>query len=347
MARPLQLQNSKSAPEWQQRFMLAQDLEDLAASSLAPCAINDRDAFAILFEKLKKRQKDVSPTKDDQTFSVTVYADLTKVKANQTGAVGTDAVRGLQSVRGIIRGFSRKSRKRLLEKVAMVRDVSGGHFVRLSYPDEVLPRDPKQVKRDIANLRKRLKRRYPDMGGLWRMEFQDRKSGKHFGQLHPHFHLPIFGIDDNDVTWRLWLRDAWYEIVGSGLEKHRLNGTHSAPIKNRRHAMAYAAKYAAKESGTLFDRETGEILEVGRFWASFGKLDLSPSVIVRVTYQEFLELRRLVRGWMKSRNRKYARAMSRLSDLVGFSAFGLGDASCEGWRSPFDATIMRMVVGGL
>ena len=347
MAQPLPLQNSKIFAEWQTRYMLAQDLKDAVASSLAPCAITDRTSFVILSDKLQKDLPGPSPLKSDKTYSATVYADLLKVRADGVGVLGTEAGHYSGGIRGAISGFSRKSRKRLLEKIAKIRDISGGHFVRLGYPDEVLPRDPKQVKRDIANLRKRIKRRYPDMGGLWRMEYQDRKSGPHFGQLQPHFHLPIFGITDDDLTWRLWLRDAWYEVVGSGLEKHRINGTHSAPIINRRHAMAYASKYAAKESGTLCDRETGEVLQVGRFWASFGKLDLSPSLIVRVSYQEFIQLRRLVRGWMKSKNRRYAKTMSRLSDMVGFSAFGLGDNSWEGWRSPFETTIMRMVVGGL
>lgn len=82
-------------------------------------------------------------------------------------------------------------------------------MVALTYPAD-FPYDGKIVKRDLDVMRKRVARR--GMAALWVLEFQGRGA--------PHMHVLVKGKVNKQ-----WLSRAWYEIVGSGDEKHLRAGT--------------------------------------------------------------------------------------------------------------------------
>ena len=273
---------------------------------------------------------------------ITVSADLIKVSVPQVKNRGKDAPASSGGVRKAITEFSRKSRKRLLERMCEIRDVDGGFFVTLTYPDK-FPRSPHRWKRDVASFRKRFIRRYPNGGGIWRIEFKQRKSGENVQAIAPHWHIPVFGVTDSELEFRMWLREAWYEIVGSGDRRHLLAGTRADRIKNRRHAIAYASKYAAKENDDFYLMREDRRAQVGRFWAAFGNLDTSPVLETWLNYNQYVEYKRLVVKWMKSRKRKYARRLARQADNRGFSAFGLGGLSSEVWHTVWESAAIRML----
>jgi hypothetical protein len=106
--------------------------------------------------------------------------------------------------------------------------------------------------------------------GCWFLEFQKRGA--------PHFHVFLNGrVDKMRVAQR------WYEIVGSEDLNHRLAGTRIELLREQHAASAYAAKYASK----VEQKEPPEgFTDVGRFWGTFGDLDVSPVEVHEYMPQE-------------------------------------------------------------
>lgn len=99
------------------------------------------------------------------------------------------------SKRGRITGFSRTSRRRMLLFLARVRLAEDNLplFGTTTYPD-IFPEETAKFKRDLQAFLHRLKRRFPDGGILWRLEFKRRKSGENVGKLAPHFHWLLWNV---------------------------------------------------------------------------------------------------------------------------------------------------------
>lgn len=101
--------------------------------------------------------------------------------------------------RGKCKGFSRGSRRRLLDRLNQVSKAADlPTFITMTLPDDVF-RDnvaefAKEAKRWLDTWIKRLRRVEPAACGLWRIEWQSRKSGRHEGKLFPHFHCLLWGL---------------------------------------------------------------------------------------------------------------------------------------------------------
>jgi hypothetical protein len=101
--------------------------------------------------------------------------------------------------RGICRGFTFGSRRRMLDRL---NQVSVGadlpEFVTLTLPDDSfddsVTKFAKTAKLHLDTLLKRLRRVCPSATGFWRIEWKARKSGLHEGKLFPHFHLLVWGL---------------------------------------------------------------------------------------------------------------------------------------------------------
>ena len=212
--------------------------------------------------------------------------------------------------RGIIKGFSRESRKRLLDLLNMVRTeaLSSGLFMTLTYPDQ-FPTDPARWKRDIDVFLKRLKRAHPGAVVVWRLEWKERLSGQNQGQIAPHFHLIALSIPWMDLRW---LAESWYETVGSGDIRHLGAGTQAQRIRNKRGILYYAAKYMGKTA------ESPEFW-TGRVWGVVGR-DLLPVMLVtfQVTWDQFYRIRRVLRSWLEKRTGRKARAKLRGMGMTAY-----------------------------
>jgi hypothetical protein len=143
--------------------------------------------------------------------------------------------------RGRILRFSRQARARMVEHVNMYKRQVVGRavFITLTYPGTYPA--AREAKRHLDNFVKRLLRRFPDAGGVWRLEWQERGA--------PHFHLLIFGV--GYIPWQ-WTAQAWYEVCGQLSEEHRKAGTETRRARSRRQALYYLSKYLAK---TTQDKE--------------------------------------------------------------------------------------------
>jgi len=130
-------------------------------------------------------------------------------------------------------------------------------FVTLTYPRE-FPTDGKNVKDHLRYLCARLQRAagYPDgWSAFWFLEFQDRGA--------PHYHLFL----THEIGFRELAR-AWYEVVGSGDEKHLVAGTRIEWCHSGRYGMCrYASEYASKMSQKTIPEN---YKNCGRFWGVIG-----------------------------------------------------------------------------
>jgi len=208
---------------------------------------------------------------------------LIRVSKNRNSGIGNNDV-----TRGKICGFSRKSRLRLLSRLAMVNKKAGlPVFITLTYPAE-FPKDRKIYKAHLEKFIKRIVYRFPKVAGFWRLEFQERGA--------PHYHLLVWGMNTH---YRKLVSKLWYEVVGSGDEKHLRAGTQVARVRSWRGVMFYAGKYMAKMDKTEF--------ETGRVWGYFnaGCIPWSKVEVIELSQKQVVKLMRLMRRYAHLKSRDY------------------------------------------
>ena len=254
------------------------------------------------------------------------------VKISRPSPVNGHARKNRGATRGKIKGFSFKSRKRLLEKFARL-DYSSSHstvMVTLTYPAE-FP-DNQTAKKHLRAFLERVRRNFPGVSGVWKLEFQKRGA--------PHYHIIFFGLPflPHSVVNR-W----WAEV----LQHMGYIRTEIKAVNGRKQAMNYVSKYVAKVQGVSvvgggnldnLDQEdsslvtvpylhadTGEFLDaywVGRFWGIFNGAFLpfaSRSVVkFRGRQRVFYDFRRAAG--------RYYRRLHKGGKFQGFTLF-CNDAS--------------------
>jgi len=194
--------------------------------------------------------------------------------------------------RGKIKGLSSASRKRLLDLLASLEfgSVFSVHIV-LTYPDKY----PTTIraKQNKRSMLERIRRRFPETSGIWRIEYQKRGA--------PHFHLLLFDlpfVPKEDV--QLW----WSDIIGYP------RAFTSIDAVDAKAAGRYVAKYIAKKDGVEpervqicdTDKPTKSETEndsPGRSWGVFNRKKLPFADTYSLTapvgrwYHDLLELSRL------------------------------------------------------
>jgi len=208
--------------------------------------------------------------------SVTVAAGGAYVALHGGGGPGYGG-----GIRGTVRGFSRQSRKRLIDLIHQVDRSRTGVplFVTLTYPRE-WPSDWREYKGHLHTWLKRLERRYPGASVIWRLEYQKRGA--------PHYHVLVFGVP---YLPHKWVSRTWFEVVGSGDDRHLAAGTEVAKVRTWRGASFYCAKYLGKlcEFGTV---------DTGRMWGVRGTLPIELETFA-LTWHQWHRARRVLRRWLK------------------------------------------------
>jgi hypothetical protein len=192
-------------------------------------------------------------------------------------------------------------------------------FLTLTYPADYP--NPRIAKRHLDTYMKRLRRKFPKLAGVWRLEFQRRGA--------PHFHVLLFGVDYIPMDQ---VQAAWGEIIGCPHVFTRIESISGS----RRKVMAYVSKYVAKVGGTpqpgseggggsppdgfntgtyltadgWVNPKTGEIeCSVGRWWGVVNAADLPFAEafdVVLDTLTVYYQLRRGARHlWSGVGCRKY------------------------------------------
>lgn len=122
---------------------------------------------------------------------IEVYADLFKTRVEYP-LFGDGNHKG-GGKRGVVRGMSAASRRRMMQRCATVRGLDDGSFLHLTYPDD-FPADWGRWKRDLKVFLQRVQYHFPQVAGIWRLELQIRKSGENVGLPAPHYHLLTTGL---------------------------------------------------------------------------------------------------------------------------------------------------------
>jgi hypothetical protein len=235
----------------------------------------------------RRRLRDVNRDKPPR---VVVEAQGHVLKARVAGRKPPTPPDADECKRGRVFGLSYASRKRLLEKFArFTPQAVKGHrnvavFLTLTYPgaEEELP-TPQDAKAHLRAFLERIRRRYPEASGVWRLEF-DSEGVRDY---HPHFHLILFRLPfiDKRVIQR-W----WRSVIGCEWARPF---TRVEAVRSWRGVMSYASKYVCSEAGGLdhdayphagIDSETGEIVgdvavesgrvHTGRVWGVFNRGEL-------------------------------------------------------------------------
>lgn len=223
--------------------------------------------------------------------------------------------------RGKVKGYSRASRLRHLREMAQidrtaVRASKGkSFFVTLTYEGEAWPEDFTVCKAHLKALRKRLRRKFGEFAGFWRLGVQRRGA--------PHLHLllyapPSFG---KLKEVRAFVAAAWHEIVGGVSERHLRSGTCVDQLRTWK-SMDRVGRYIAKEE------EFPAGVATGRIWGVWGK-ELLPVrwETVRVGLEEAFKIRRILRKLAGKRSTGPLRRLTifvryttvvRLLDFLGY-----------------------------
>lgn len=161
--------------------------------------------------------------------------------------------------RGQISGFSRGSRRRLMVLMSKIPESAKlPLFVTLTYPER-FP-SPLESKKHLENLIKRLKRAFPDVGLIWKLEPQERGA--------PHYHMLVWGIELQKLS--IWMPTNWYQVAGYGDILHyrwhsgllgRGNLHCVQAVRSHKGVIAYASKYLGKPF------EISGWKNSGRYWA--------------------------------------------------------------------------------
>lgn len=196
------------------------------------------------------------PEKSQLTMRCLQQGNLMKVKIDQK--LSNLARRHQQGgTRGRVKGFSKASRKRLLEVFAgldtrRIKD-SGVAFLTLTY-GQVWPH-PAQAKKHLEAYVRRICRRSEneDPAFVWKMEPQERGA--------PHFHVCIFGWKRSKDGWPITKDDFsrhWGEVIGAEYLDYKLFNVTVDPsdirapftriehVRSFKRLMVYVSKYMAK-----------------------------------------------------------------------------------------------------
>lgn len=192
--------------------------------------------------------------------------------------------------RGIVHGFSKASRLRLLKILATV-DWSRAFpalFVTLTYPDEVVPRTNK-----LFNAHRAILWRYIEaflgrqITAIWRIEYMPRKTGKYVGDPWPHYHIMVFATTfiDCDVV-----NDRWKKSIGHTGYLRTETKQMEAPTQ----AGSYVASYCGKVSPSLVNDAYLNKIPTGRQWGILRKplLPVCEKITARFVQGELTDLGR-------------------------------------------------------
>lgn len=228
---------------------------------------------------------------DKISYETAGYAEITqqgrleRVKVSYPVPQSEESLKRPQ--RGLIAGFSKRSRKRFIEEIQRLDSVLitplEPKFLTLTYRYYV---DIEAAKANLRALFERLRRRWPQSSGYWRIELQKRGVW--------HFHIILFGLP---FIPQRNLQEWWEDIVGYD---HVKEGSHLFVnikcIDSVKQLTNYVAKYAAKidDSSSLLDNVS--YLHVGRWWGKYNAACLPYAAVVKMKIpmgQWFFKVRRV------------------------------------------------------
>jgi hypothetical protein len=176
-----------------------------------------------------------------------------------------DDERQLPGQRQKIRGFSRASRRQLMNELNSIDrtkiEADRCGMLTLTYPSR-FP-SPAGAKKDLKRMRERIRRTWGKLPFYWKLEPQDRGA--------PHFHfLMFFESVDQLRAFAEWVARAWHEIAGQDdpnhLKWHR-GQLGNKPCLEVMRSWNGVIDYGSKYVGKMIDAAQFSAWEFpGRWW---------------------------------------------------------------------------------
>lgn len=273
-----------------------------------------------------------SNEQEDPRFEVVVSPGRLRVGQSRSHRPPRPASKDdtVRSERGPIVRFSPASRRRLLATMGtldLAEIVGRGVFITLTYPRDwrtVCP-NGRRAKQHLLFFRRHWTKRWGPFQGVWKLEFQPRRSRPADEHHAPHFHLLIVvppldrrspmaspvAIDD----LRDWTASVWAQIVNSEDDKHRRAGTQvvDADPESAMNLISYFAGYAFGKSKADQHETPSGWGAVGRFWGVVGISRVA--IEAPLSDADFFVLRRLLLTLIAKRSKRRRRH-------VGHESFG-------------------------
>lgn len=211
--------------------------------------------------------------------------------------------------RGTVKTFSSHSRGRMIQVLNTIDYEKMGMPVMftLTYPS-AWPVDYREWKNHLNRFNLKAKHVMPGYCGVWRLEPQLRGA--------PHYSFMAWGAEFLLTReGKAWLSKTWFEVVGSGDEKHLKAGTRVEQEITLEKVKWYIMKYQTKTSkgskNEYFD------YEVGRYWGKIyrDEIQFADLDVRTVSESTFIQLRRLFRKLMESKRRRYGRRKTRAAEV--------------------------------
>jgi hypothetical protein len=141
--------------------------------------------------------------------------------------------------------------------------VGVSRFITLTYPDECVHWD--NYKRNLERWKfwRMLESWAGDeLGGCWRVEWKNRKSGIHEGKIAPHIHCMVFA----DLRLGMnTLSKLWGDAIGSAAPPV----VHSCRVEAQDGVVCYVAKYCGKPDDSLLLECVSYLSKLGRHYGWF------------------------------------------------------------------------------
>ena len=258
--------------------------------------------------------------------SAYVNADRCEIANVEIEPLATSMQKEIGGIRGVIRGFSRQARNRMIDMLASIDQESINQddiiLLTLTYAYHITERDAKKAKRHLNHfntiLRQDLKsgklkdskgkvKTNDDVFAVWRIE--PMKSER------LHFHFCIFGIDFIDADY---IRSIWSRCTGEldmKLENHsRIDIQRAKSWGKTAQYFSKTLAYLSKNDNNLLDK-----FQVGKQYGIINRKTLKKHIRVatrRISQETSYKSKRILFGCLKRKmvssgkwSHKYARNM--------------------------------------
>lgn len=213
------------------------------------------------------------------------------------------------TTRGKITYFSKGSRKRMIIRMAQMARYPN-IWQDLTFADDVMQNKSITERAEFSakcmkRLKRWIKRTYGQkFWGVWRREWEDRKSGKLYGEVIPHFHcLFSYPVDQKKyIGICLEIAKKWVEITDTknpAAIKVAQSKKSFRWLNGKKMAQVYVSKYVAKEQYREEDQES-----FGRFWGEIGNGPRSKQEVECLTESEITIIRRFLRRYVSTKRMK-------------------------------------------
>lgn len=227
--------------------------------------------------------------------------------------------------RGLITGFSKKSRLNFMKMMAAL-EWTPNIWQDFTFSDDVMEgltvhQRHKKAAAILKEFKRQVEKIYPDAWGFWKKESTERKSGSLSGQEIPHYHMMMFMPGIVQAGYEQHCRKLsriWVQVTGTKNPKALEVSTNNKSyrwINDAKHAMVYVSKYVAKS------QDFNDGISRGRFWGTIGKPPLADGFEMFLTHREWHVMKRVFRRLFK-KNKRMVKTLSRRF-VNGFCFVGL------------------------